>query len=198
MMPNANHIRWKKNTHTQQYPLIELTLFFAGAVTEEITKPKTQPKLYPYLEPSLNHTWWRHQMEAFFALLALCAGNSPVPGQFPAQRPVTESFDVFFDLRLDKRLSKESWGWWFETLSCPLWRHRNASVESTHWWSSNLTFSINGAQQWTHPHRVQQHSYPSLDPQLMPSMTESTTWLSRMFGENCTRQGLCKFVALFL
>ena len=45
-------------------------------------------------------TWWRHQMETFSALLAICAGNSPVPGEFPAQRPVTRSFDVFFDLRL--------------------------------------------------------------------------------------------------
>ena len=51
------------------------------------------------------------------ALLAIYAGNSPVPGEFPAQRPVTRSFDVFFDLRLNKRLSKQSWGWWFETLS---------------------------------------------------------------------------------
>ena len=43
-------------------------------------------------------TWWRHQMETFSALLAICAGNSPVAGQFPAQRPVRRSFDVFFDL----------------------------------------------------------------------------------------------------
>ena len=70
-------------------------------------------------------TWWRHQMETFSASLAICAGNSPVPGEFPPQRPVTRSFDVFFDLRLNKRLSKQSWGWWFETLSHPLWRHRN-------------------------------------------------------------------------
>ena len=54
----------------------------------------------------------------------LC-GNSPVSGEFPAQRPVTRSFDIFFDLRLNKRLSKQSWGWWFETLSCPLWRPCN-------------------------------------------------------------------------
>ena len=39
------------------------------------------------------------------------------------QRPVTRSFDVFFDLRLNIRLSKQSWGWWFETPSRPLWRH---------------------------------------------------------------------------
>ena len=69
--------------------------------------------------------WWRHQMETFSALLAICAGNSPVSGEFPAQRPVTRSFEVFFDLRLNKRLSKQWWGWWFETLSHPLWRHRN-------------------------------------------------------------------------
>ena len=61
-------------------------------------------------------TWWRHQMETSSALLAICAGNSPVPGEFPAQRPVTRSFDVFFDLRLNKRLSKQSWGWWFMPL----------------------------------------------------------------------------------
>ena len=67
-------------------------------------------------------------METFSALLALCAGNSPVPGEFPAQRPVTRSFDVFFDLHLNKRLSKQWWGWWFDTLSSPLWRHRNAGV----------------------------------------------------------------------
>ena len=47
------------------------------------------------------------------------------PGEFPTQRPVTRSFDVFFDLRLNKRLSKQPWGWWFETLSWSLWRHRN-------------------------------------------------------------------------
>ena len=69
--------------------------------------------------------WWRHQMETFSALLAICAGNSPVSGEFPAQRPVTRSFDVFFDLRLDWRLSKHSWGWWLETPSWPLWRQSN-------------------------------------------------------------------------
>ena len=51
--------------------------------------------------------WWRHQMETFSALLAFYAGNSPVAGEFPAQRPVTQSFDVFFDLRLNIWLSKQ-------------------------------------------------------------------------------------------
>ena len=69
-------------------------------------------------------------METFSALLAICAGNSPVPSEFPTQRPVTRSFDVFFDLRLNKRLSKQSWGWWLETLSRLLWRHRNVKIET--------------------------------------------------------------------
>ena len=61
--------------------------------------------------------WWRHQMDRFSALLAICAGNSLVTGEFPEQKPVTWSFDIFFDLRLNKQLSKQSWGWWFETPS---------------------------------------------------------------------------------
>ena len=73
-------------------------------------------------------TWWRHQMGTFSGSLAICTGNSPVTGEFPTQRPVTRSFDVFVDLRLNKRLSKQSCGWWFETPSCPLWRHRNDKI----------------------------------------------------------------------
>ena len=76
-----------------------------------------------YLEKTQSHDdviKWKH-----FPSLTLCAENSPVSGEFPAQRSVTRSFDVFFDLRLNKRLSKQSWGWWFETLSRPLWRHCN-------------------------------------------------------------------------
>ena len=78
-------------------------------------------------------TWWRHQMETLSALLAFCAGNSPVTGEFPTQRPVTRSFDVFFDLRLSKRLSKQSWGLWFDRPSRSLWRHCNEipSISST-------------------------------------------------------------------
>ena len=78
-----------------------------------------QPKWLIDILPS----WWRHQMETLSALLAPCAGNSPVAGEFPAQRPVTRSFDVFLDLRLNKRSSKQGRGWWCETPSRPLWRH---------------------------------------------------------------------------
>ena len=75
-------------------------------------------------------------METFSALLVICAVNSPVPGEFPAQRLVTRSFDVFFDLRLNKRLSKQSWGWWFETLSRSLWCHRNVLLVGDQLWLS--------------------------------------------------------------
>ena len=72
----------------------------------------------------------RHQMETFSVLLALCEWNPPVTGVFPSQRPVTRSFDDFVDLRLNKRLSKESIRRWFETTSCSLLRHCNVSVKS--------------------------------------------------------------------
>ena len=71
----------------------------------------------------LQCSWWRHQMEIFSASLALCAGNSPVTGEFPSNKPVTRSFDVFFDLRLNKRLSKQCRRRWFGTPSRSLWRH---------------------------------------------------------------------------
>ena len=61
-------------------------------------------------------------------LLTLCAGNSPVTGKFPVQMPVTRSFDAFFGLHLNKRLSKQSWGWWFETPYRSLWRHWNEYI----------------------------------------------------------------------
>ena len=69
--------------------------------------------------------WWRHQMKTFSSLLALYEGNPSVTGGFPSQRPVTRSFVVFFDLHLNKRLSKQSISRWFETPSCSLWRHCN-------------------------------------------------------------------------
>ena len=60
----------------------------------------------------------------------LC-GEFTGPGEFPTQRPVTRSFDVFFDLRLNKRLSKQPWGWWFQTPSWSLWRQSNAYTTTT-------------------------------------------------------------------
>ena len=67
-------------------------------------------------------SWRRHQMETSSALQALCAGNSSVNGEFTAQRAVTRSFEVFFDLDRNKRLNKQSRRRWFETQSRSLWR----------------------------------------------------------------------------
>ena len=63
--------------------------------------------------------------ENIFRVTGLCAENSPVTGEFPSQRPVTRSFDAFFDLHLNERLSKQSRRRWFETQLCSFWRHCN-------------------------------------------------------------------------
>ena len=79
---------------------------------------------YPFIMPSDNHDdviKWK----PFPALLAIRAGNSPVTGEFHAQRLVTRSVDASCDLHMNERLSKQPWGWWFETPSRPLWRHSN-------------------------------------------------------------------------
>ena len=70
--------------------------------------------------PMLLPAWWRHQMETFSTLLAFCAGNSLVNSEFLSQRPVTQSFDVFFDLRLYKWSSKQL-------------RHRSLETHHTHY-----------------------------------------------------------------
>ena len=76
-------------------------------------------------------------METFSALLVLYEGNSPVTGEFPSQRPVTRSFDVFFDLRLNIWLSKQSGRWWFETSSRSLWRHCDVQSVKFEWKCNN-------------------------------------------------------------
>ena len=132
----VNEIQWKSNydvttsqaiISSQNYAHATTTLPCAKFCSDHFTTIWMRAKwnFYRIWITKIVSTWWRHQMETFAALLAICAGNSPVPGEFPAQRPMTRSFDVFFDLHLLKRLSKQWWGWWFETLSHPLWRHCN-------------------------------------------------------------------------
>ena len=79
---------------------------------------------------SIESTMMTSSNGNIFRVTGLCVGNSPVTGEFPTRRPVTRSFGAFFDLRLNKRLSKQSWGWWFETPSCALWRHFNDAILS--------------------------------------------------------------------
>ena len=80
----------------------------------------------PRIDWHVNRTgcWeaWRPAMMtqsngSISAILAICTGNSPVTDEFPSQRPMTRSFDVFFDLRQNKQLSKQSRRRWFETPS---------------------------------------------------------------------------------
>ena len=73
------------------------------AIHDDVIKWKNFPRYWPFVRGI--HRW--------------------VTGEFPAQRPVTRSFGVFFDLRPNKGLSKQWWGWWFETPSSPLWSHCN-------------------------------------------------------------------------
>ena len=69
---------------------------------------------------------WRQQMETVSALLAICEGNPPVTGGFPSQRASNTGFDDFFDVSLNKRLSKQTNRRWKETPGYSLWRHCNA------------------------------------------------------------------------
>ena len=88
-----------------------------------------------------------------FRVTGHCAGNSPVTGDFPAQRPMMRSFDVFFDLRLNKRLSKQSRVWWFETPSRLLWRHCDVSAWHNDWLSISvfLSYLCSSPYQESHP-----------------------------------------------
>ena len=78
----------------------------------------------------------------------LC-GELTGPGEFPAQRPVTQSFDVYFDRRLNKQLSKQPWGWWIETPSWLLWLRCNGMLYRI---SKTLRHGKNGNLQTTFPH----------------------------------------------
>ena len=89
----------------------------------------------------IHHEFWHkcHYCRQCFSMMTSSSGNIfrvtghlcgefPGPGEFPTQRPVTRSFGVFCDLPLNKRLSKQLWGWWFEMPSRSLWRQCNGDV----------------------------------------------------------------------
>ena len=85
---------------------------------------------------SLHTTWLLYKKYmitssngTIYRITGLCAGNSPVTGEFPSQRPVTWSFYVFLDLRLNKQLNKQSCGWLFEMPSGSLWRQCNEKID---------------------------------------------------------------------
>ena len=86
-----------------------------------------------YGDTQASHSWWRHKMETFSASLALCVGNREITGEFPSQMPLTRSSDVFFYLRPNKRLNKQSICRWFETSLRSLWRHCNVGEKIICW-----------------------------------------------------------------
>ena len=79
-------------------------------------------------------------------------GEFTGPYEFLTQRPVTRSFDVFFDLRLKKRLSKQPWGWRCETPSWSLWRqcNENRNVPNCAVQDMIMLLSIQYTPTWTH------------------------------------------------
>ena len=130
----CNHEPWKSavflNTFRHKYiilvPIMNVYMGYFGSHFE--TNDVWQLLIYM--------SWWRHQMEIFSALQFTGHRWQPPPPPPPThthththnthtQTPVTRSFGALFDLRLNKRLSKQSWGWWFEAPSLSIWRHCN-------------------------------------------------------------------------
>ena len=83
------------------------------------------------LIPTLIKTWClKNMMTSSNGNIFRVTGHLCEEFTCPRWIPRTKASDAelwcFFDLRLNKRLSKQSWGWWFETQSRLLWRHCNA------------------------------------------------------------------------
>ena len=94
LLATGKHGYWHNATVKQNYIVLYLlTAACTWWIIDDFSFPLEARRSGP-------GAWWRHRMETFSVLLAICAGNSPVNEEFPAQRPVTQSFDVFFDLRL--------------------------------------------------------------------------------------------------
>ena len=96
---------------------------------------------------AMNNNIMKSSNGTIFRVTGPLCGEFTGSGEFPAQRPVTRSFDVFFDLRLSKLLSKQPWGWWFETPPWSLWRQCNQ-----HTITRSIYFVFCGTGQ-SHPHQ---------------------------------------------
>ena len=126
-----------------------------------------------------------------FHVTGLCARNALVTGEFPAQKPVTRSFDVFFDLRLNKPLSKQLWGWWFEMPSHSLWRHCNGLWIKYAWKDDDLKISttVYGDKfyinQWmTRTTRMAAFWGYSLAPHDYPILLSSSYWIPSSYMQS--------------
>ena len=132
-------------THMAQSSMTPHGIAYNTTLTNlEFTKGSLLDKLWGFC---CEYSWWYHQREIFSVLLALCEGNPSVTVGFPSQRPVTRSFDVFFDLPLNKQFNKQLRRWWFEMPSCSLWCYCNIKVHQPElsiflcWCSPNLVWS---------------------------------------------------------
>ena len=108
------------------------------------------PKHQTVLSHQQVHRWIQSYMMTssngnIFRVTGPLCGEFTGPGEFPTQRPVTWSFDVFLDLRLNKGLNKQPWGWWFETPSWSLWRQCNETCFrqflGCHWFRIRIRWS---------------------------------------------------------
>ena len=144
------------------------------------------------------HWYDRHQTETLSALLAVCAGNSQVTGEFPSQRPVTRSFYVFFDLRLNKWLSTQLRRWWFWRHRAPLqWRHNEPKYCRLY---SNLLFlNVTICLNFIEIDRI--HKYHSALVQY-PTMQHSEQIIAHFFFNGTLYDmgkahcGICRFILL--
>ena len=149
--------------------------------------------------------WWRHKMESFSAPLALREGNPPVTGGFPSQRPVTRSFDLFFDLRLNKRLSKQMRRRWFESPSRSLWRHCNESIETSIFyviWLVELFYSkYEFANKMYIPiHVCNKVVFTVCISFCVKQSDHKTTWITSTWGSQLVklREALCIYMQCFV
>ena len=104
-----------------------LLLHFERVHAYEISMLHTYQS-YPIESQYISRITWYMMTSSngdIFRVTGPLCGEFTGPGEFPTQRPVTRSFNFFFDLRLNKRLSKQPWGWWFETPPWSLWRQCN-------------------------------------------------------------------------
>ena len=124
MVACLNYMRFAWNKNTRYYTALQPTWYHAALSPWE-DEPANNREIdgLPTSRPPSNIFTMTSSNGNISVLLALCAGNLQVTGEFPAQRSVTRSFDIFFDLNLNKRRSKQSRHRWFRTESCSLWRH---------------------------------------------------------------------------
>ena len=140
-----------------QIYMIHMPIFFRGNLLLEPGQCWECPMSLKYYwimsistKPQYNHRTTHELRACYLDMLdmsirsnyILTSSNGNI-FRFTAQKPVTRSFDVF-DLRLNKRLSKQWWSWWFETPSRPLWRH--CYVYSSLRWISNFEIQSDNHQ----------------------------------------------------